>query len=81
VLDRAASRAASADAARRRRDLDGLLLALAAHDPQRTLTRGYAIVTGRGGAPLVSADAAREAGEVDLRFADGSVPATIRSDP
>ena len=31
-------------AARRARDLEGLALALAAHDPQRTLERGYALV-------------------------------------
>jgi exodeoxyribonuclease VII large subunit len=30
--------------AERRRDLDRLLMAITAHDPQRTLERGYALV-------------------------------------
>jgi exodeoxyribonuclease VII large subunit len=77
VLTRSAERASGADVVRRRRDLDGLLLALAAHDPERTLGRGYAIVSGSDGAPVVSAQDARTAGAVELRFADGSVPATI----
>jgi exodeoxyribonuclease VII large subunit len=77
VLDRGAARAAGADAARRRRDLDGLLLALAAHDPERTLQRGYAIVSGADGRPITEAAAAREARELDVRFADGSVPVTV----
>jgi exodeoxyribonuclease VII large subunit len=77
VLDRGASRAAGAEAARRRRDLDGLLLALAAHDPERTLQRGYAIVSGADGRPITEAAAAREAHGFDVRFADGSVPVTV----
>jgi exodeoxyribonuclease VII large subunit len=77
VLDRGASRAAGAEAARRRRDLDGLLLALAAHDPERTLQRGYAIVSGADGRPITEAAAARDARALDVRFADGSVPVTV----
>ncbi|MEA2300088.1 MAG: exodeoxyribonuclease large subunit, partial [Solirubrobacteraceae bacterium] len=76
--------AASVDCARRRPgDLERLALALSAHDPERTLERGYALVetdpwTTRGAAELVgTAAAARRAGTVRVRFADGSVPARI----
>jgi exodeoxyribonuclease VII large subunit len=62
---------------RRARDLDRLALALAGHDPQRTLERGYALVTGRDGSLVGSAAAAREAGSLDVRFHDGLVPARV----
>jgi exodeoxyribonuclease VII large subunit len=77
VLRRGAERALSADRGRRRTDLDRLALALAAHDPQRTLARGYALVEDRGGQPLTSAAAARKARLLKLRFHDDSVPARI----
>jgi len=77
VLARSRERAVSSDAVRRRSELDRLGLALAAHDPQRTLARGYALVTDRAGEPLASAAAARAAGGVDLRFHDGVVGARI----
>ena len=63
---------------RRPVELEGLALALAAHDPERTLARGYALVEDRAsGEPVTSAAAARAAGHVRLRFADDSVPARI----
>jgi exodeoxyribonuclease VII large subunit len=77
ALERAGGRAAGADRARRRRDLERLALALAAHDPQRTMARGYAMVTDRDGAPLGSAQAARQAGELGLHFHDGALPARV----
>jgi exodeoxyribonuclease VII large subunit len=77
VLRRTAERAKSSEQARRRGDLDRLALALAAHDPERTLARGYALVEDREGAPLTSAAGAREARELGLRFHDGTVPATV----
>lgn len=77
VLRRSAARAGSSDAAKRRRELERLRLALQAHDPERTLERGYALVQDRGGEPLTSAGAAREAGELDIRFRDGVVPAEV----
>ncbi len=77
VLGRSAERARTTDAARRRRDLEGLRLALAAHDPARTLERGYALVADRDGQPLGSAAAARAAAELELRFHDGAVPARV----
>ena len=53
---------------------------LAAHDPQRTLERGYALVADDAGDPVTSAAGARERGHLDLTFADGSVGATIEDD-
>ena len=64
---------------RRRRDLDRFLVALAAHDPQRTLERGYALVEDRAGEPVVSAAAARGARSLVLRLHDGRVP--VRPEP
>jgi exodeoxyribonuclease VII large subunit len=63
--------------ARRRRDLERLELALAAHDPERTLARGYALVEDRDGGVVSTASAAREAGRLDVRFQDGSVGAQV----
>jgi exodeoxyribonuclease VII large subunit len=68
---------AASRTAHRRRDLDRLLLALDAHDPQRTLERGYALVASREGTPLTTATSAREAREVTLRFADGTADAHL----
>jgi exodeoxyribonuclease VII large subunit len=67
----------SSDAARRRSELDRLALALAAHDPERTLQRGYAMVEDRSGGLLTSASAARAARELDVRFHDDVVPAVV----
>jgi exodeoxyribonuclease VII large subunit len=78
ALQRTAARGAGSDAAARRRDLERLMLALGAHDPQRTLSRGYVLVTDRAGLALGSADAARAARELTLRFGDGAVDAEVR---
>ena len=80
VLARTASRGSGSDASQRRRELDRLALALAAHDPQRTLARGYALATDPTGTPLGSAAAARRAGELSLRFHDGTVPARVHQE-
>jgi exodeoxyribonuclease VII large subunit len=77
ALDRQAAAAAGARGAARRRALDGLALALAAHDPERVVRRGYAIVDGGDGTVLASAAEARRAGAVRLRFHDDAVHATI----
>ena len=77
TLARAARRGAGADAAARRRDLERLGMALGAHDPERTLARGYALVTDRAQRPLGSAADARDADALMLRFSDGTLPATI----
>jgi exodeoxyribonuclease VII large subunit len=77
VLRRGAERARGADRERRRTELDRLALALAAHDPQRTLARGYALVEDRSGEPLTSAAAAREAQRLKIRFHDDSISARV----
>ena len=77
ALARVSVRGAGADAGARRRDLERLALALGAHDPQRTLSRGYALVTDRDGLALGSADAARASRSLTLRFHDGAVDAEV----
>jgi exodeoxyribonuclease VII large subunit len=62
---------------RRPRDLERLALALAGHDPQRTLERGYALVQSPDGAAISTAQGAREARKLQLRFADGVLPAEV----
>jgi len=58
-------------------ELNRLALTLAAHDPQRTLERGYALVQSPAGEPISTATLARETAEVRLRFADATVPAKV----
>jgi exodeoxyribonuclease VII large subunit len=77
VLRRSADRSRSSDTTRRRSDLERLALALGAHDPERTLARGYALVEDGAGEPLASAAAARSAGRLRLRFRDGAVGARV----
>jgi exodeoxyribonuclease VII large subunit len=55
-------------------------VALRAHDPQRTLERGYARAETLDGAAVTAAAAAVEAAELRLRFADGPVRARIEED-
>jgi exodeoxyribonuclease VII large subunit len=76
------SEGALADCQRRRpRELERLALALAAHDPQRTLERGYALVQSPTGEAIASAAAAREHTAVRVRFADGAVGAALEEHP
>lgn len=78
TIDRRGRAAAGADLRRRARELEGLAAALAAHDPQRTLARGYALVEDTAGEVVTSAAEARAAGAVRLRFADGAADADVR---
>jgi exodeoxyribonuclease VII large subunit len=77
VLSRTTARAQGADAAKRSRELERLARARAAHDPERTLARGYALVQDPAGEPLGSAAAARQARDLRLRFHDGSLGARV----
>jgi exodeoxyribonuclease VII large subunit len=77
VLRRTAARAAGPELARRRGELERLALALGAHDPERTLARGYALVEDAAGEPVSSAAGAREAGQLGVRFHDGRVKARV----
>jgi exodeoxyribonuclease VII large subunit len=51
-----------------------------AHDPERVLERGYAVVSDPAGDVLTSAGAAREAGRIGVRFADDDVEAEVIDD-
>jgi exodeoxyribonuclease VII large subunit len=75
-LDRAAARLAE----RREHALRAARVTLAAHDPQRTLERGYALVTAADGEPLATAGAVRAAGRFQIRMADAAVPARVDED-
>ena len=77
VLERKADSSLLDCRRRRPRELERLALALAGHDPQRTLERGYVLVQSSSGEPLLSAVQARAADEVGLRFAEDTVPAKI----
>jgi exodeoxyribonuclease VII large subunit len=70
----ALERVSLAASTRRRAELDRLAMAIAAHDPQRTLERGYALVEGPGGEPVTSADSARTLDAMTLRLHDGTLP-------
>jgi exodeoxyribonuclease VII large subunit len=77
ALDSAAERAV----ARRREALRKAAVALRAHDPERTLERGYALAETPDGEPLTSAAAATAAARFSLRFRDGRIDArTARGD-
>jgi exodeoxyribonuclease VII large subunit len=65
---------------RRPGELERLALALAGHDPDRTLARGYALIEDAQAEPITTAAAARGHRDVTLRFADGRVAATITED-
>jgi len=60
------------------RELAGRASALSGHDPQRTLERGYALVASPKGEPIATAEQARRAGKVRVRFADDTVSARIK---
>ncbi len=77
VLSRAARRAAGVEASNRREALRRAEVAFRAHEPERTLERGYALAEDSAGEPVTSAAAAIAAGRLSLRFADGGVGAEI----
>ena len=83
ALERAATRGATRgpEHAKRGRDLERLRMALAAHDPARTMARGYALVQDRSGAPLGSVTAARAARDLTVRFHDGALMARVTAEP
>jgi exodeoxyribonuclease VII large subunit len=81
VLARKADATATDCRRRRPRELEQLALALAGHDPQRTLERGYALVQDPAGEPIATAARARTQTSVRLRFADGEAPARIEEQP
>src|SRR3954467_14909594 len=54
--------------------------ALRAHDPERPLERGYALLVDDGGEPLITAAALRDAQTFEARLADGVVRARTEED-
>jgi len=76
VIERSAARALQ----RRREALRKAAVTLRAHDPDRTLERGYALAESADGEPIGSAGAAVAAAQVRLRFADGRVKAQIEGE-
>jgi exodeoxyribonuclease VII large subunit len=74
-----ARNAAPARLARTRGELRARAVALAAHDPQRTLERGYALLEDPAGDPVTSAAAAREHPRLTVRLHDGRLP--VRPEP
>ena len=73
-------RAADGALATRGSRLAALGATVAAHDPERTLARGYALVEDAAGELIVTAEAARAAGSVRIRFADAAVKATTEEE-
>jgi exodeoxyribonuclease VII large subunit len=69
----ALARSQTATRARRAQTLDRLRLALDAHEPQRTLERGYALVEDADGTPITTVESARAQARLRLRMADGSL--------
>ena len=57
--------------------LERLAKTLAAHDPERVLERGYAVVEDTEGDVITGADDARRAGAVRIRFSDDEVDAEV----
>ena len=77
VLSRKAAAGAGPERAARTSRVDGLKAALEAHDPERIVARGYAVVDDGEGNVVTSAEAARAAAKVRLFFGDGDVRARI----
>jgi exodeoxyribonuclease VII large subunit len=69
----AIERSAQRSLERRREALRRAAVTLRAHDPERTLERGYALAESSEGEPVTSAEGARRLDRISLRFADGRV--------
>lgn len=76
----AIERSAELSLARRREALRRAAVTLRAHDPERTLERGYALAETGEGEPVTTAAGALAAGQVRLRFADGRVKAKVEGE-
>ena len=75
LLERKVGAAGGPAAEARRARLDSLTAAIGAHDPERVIARGYAVVDDRDGNLITTAEAARAARDVRLFFADADVDA------
>jgi exodeoxyribonuclease VII large subunit len=62
------------------RGIDAFDAAIAAHHPQRTLERGYALVESAAGDPITSGADARRERSVRIRFAEEAVRASVEDE-
>ena len=74
-----------AEAARRqvfdaRSRAEATMREIAGQGPDKTLGRGFAVVRAENGATLTGAAAAREAGDLQIEFRDGRLPARVRTE-
>lgn len=74
-----------ADAARRqvldaRTRTEATIREISGQGPDKTLGRGFAVVRGENGVALTGAAAAREAGDLQIEFRDGRLPARVRTE-
>lgn len=74
-----------ADTARRqvldaRNRAEATIREIAGQGPGKTLGRGFAVVRAENGATLTGARAAREAGDLQIEFRDGRLPARVRTE-
>ena len=53
---------------------------IAGQGPEKTLGRGFAVVRAEDGTTLTGVDAARAAGQVQIEFRDGRLPARVRTE-
>ncbi len=84
--DRASQTLAQVAEAARRQVLDARTWAeatireIAGQGPEKTLSRGFAVVRAESGATLTGTEAAREAGDLQIEFRDGRLPARVRTE-
>jgi exodeoxyribonuclease VII large subunit len=74
-----------AEAARRqvldaRTRAEATIREIAGQGPEKTLGRGFAVVRAEDGATLTGAAAARAAGDLQIEFRDGRLPAQVRTE-
>jgi len=74
-----------ADAARRqvldaRTRAEATIREIAGQGPDKTLGRGFAVVRSENGATLTGTQSAREAGNLQIEFRDGRLPARVRTE-
>ena len=74
-----------ADAARRqvidaRTRTEATIREIAGQGPEKTLGRGFAVVRAEDGATITGAEAAHEAGDLQIEFRDGRLPARVRTE-
>ena len=74
-----------ADAARRqvldaRTRAEATIREVTGQGPEKTLGRGFAVVRAENGDTLTGAAAARQAGELQIEFRDGRLPARVRTE-